>query len=123
MRYDDVTRSDRLASALNSLWISMNRLSSFFFSFFSAIKDFVASAKDEEIARPHHTFVRFGRIVDESMGGTSGALFGIFFAAAASEFNDDVYDRSMWIGALERGTKAVMEAGGARPGDRTLVLA
>ena len=51
------------------------------------------------------------------MGGSSGVLLAIFFAAAgdASASGKDA------IGALKAGLARVQQVGGAQPGDRTMV--
>ncbi len=56
---------------------------------------------------------RIGRAV----GGSSGVLGSIFFAAAAAEFADG----AAWPGALAQGVARVQAYGGAKPGDRTLL--
>lgn len=57
--------------------------------------------------------VRIGRAV----GGSSGVLASIFFAAAASALTDG----ASWPDALEDGVARVRGYGGAGPGDRTLL--
>jgi dihydroxyacetone kinase len=51
------------------------------------------------------------------MGGSSGVLLAIFFAAAgdASAGGRDL------IGAMQAGLERVMQVGGAKPGDRTMI--
>jgi dihydroxyacetone kinase len=56
---------------------------------------------------------RIGRAV----GGSSGVLGSIFFAAAASALAGG----ATWPSALERGVARVQDYGGARLGDRTLL--
>lgn len=56
---------------------------------------------------------RIGRAV----GGSSGVLASIFFAAAASALTDG----ASWPDALEEGVARVQGYGGAGPGDRTLL--
>jgi dihydroxyacetone kinase len=51
------------------------------------------------------------------MGGSSGVLLAIFFAAAG----DASASGKTWIGALEAGLDRVMQVGGAHPGDRTMI--
>jgi ATP-dependent dihydroxyacetone kinase len=53
----------------------------------------------------------------QTMGGSSGVLLAIFFAAAgdASASGKD------WIGALQTGLQRVMQVGGAAPGHRTMI--
>jgi len=58
-----------------------------------------------------------GLELSQTMGGSSGVLLAIFFAAAgdASASGRDA------IGALEAGLERIQEVGGARPGDRTMI--
>lgn len=59
----------------------------------------------------------------EVMGGTSGAFTGVFLKAAASRFVEmRGYDEeSSWKAAFVAGVEAVMNQGGAKVGDRTMV--
>ncbi|MBE0454586.1 dihydroxyacetone kinase subunit DhaK [Roseovarius autotrophicus] len=58
-----------------------------------------------------------GLELSQTMGGSSGVLLAIFFAAAgdASASGQDM------IGALRAGLDRIMQVGGARPGDRTMI--
>jgi len=58
-----------------------------------------------------------GLELSQTMGGSSGVLLAIFFAAAgdASASGNDM------IGALKAGLDRVREIGGANPGDRTMI--
>ena len=58
-----------------------------------------------------------GLELSQTMGGSSGVLLAIFFAAAgdASASGQDV------IGALKAGLDRIQQVGGARPGDRTMI--
>lgn len=58
-----------------------------------------------------------GMELSQTMGGSSGVLLAIFFAAAgdASASGKD------WIGALTAGLDRVMQVGGAAPGHRTMI--
>jgi dihydroxyacetone kinase len=58
-----------------------------------------------------------GQELSQTMGGSSGVLLAIFFAAAgdASASGQDA------VGALKAGLDRVQQVGGARPGDRTMV--
>jgi len=62
-------------------------------------------------------FRAIGIELSQTMGGSSGVLLAIFFAAAgdASAGGRD------WIGALAEGLDRVQQVGGARPGDRTMI--
>jgi dihydroxyacetone kinase len=50
-----------------------------------------------------------------TMGGSSGVLLAIFFAAAAQNAG------ARWQDALQAGLARMMEYGGAKPGDRTMI--
>jgi ATP-dependent dihydroxyacetone kinase len=58
-----------------------------------------------------------GNELAQTMGGSSGVLLAIFFAAAgdASASGRD------WIAALQSGLTRVMQVGGAEPGHRTMI--
>ena len=58
-----------------------------------------------------------GLELSQTMGGSSGVLLAIFFAAAgdASAAGQDL------IGSLKAGLDRIQQVGGARPGDRTLI--
>ncbi len=62
---------------------------------------------------------------EESMGGSSGAMYSLLFAAAAGNLKkDDRTDNpsaSEIFEALRKGTDAVSKYGGARRGDRTML--
>jgi dihydroxyacetone kinase len=55
--------------------------------------------------------------LSQTMGGSSGVLLAIFFAAAG----DASAGGKSWIGALTAGLDRVMQVGGAKPGDRTMI--
>lgn len=58
-----------------------------------------------------------GQELSQTMGGSSGVLLAIFFAAAgdASASGQDA------VGALRAGLDRIQQVGGARPGDRTMI--
>ncbi|MEO1677828.1 MAG: dihydroxyacetone kinase subunit DhaK [Pseudomonadota bacterium] len=58
-----------------------------------------------------------GLELSQTMGGSSGVLLAIFFAAAgdASASGKDT------VGALKAGLDRIQQVGGARPGDRTMI--
>lgn len=58
-----------------------------------------------------------GLELSQTMGGSSGVLLAIFFAAAgdASASGQDT------VGALEAGLERIQQVGGAGPGDRTMI--
>jgi ATP-dependent dihydroxyacetone kinase len=58
-----------------------------------------------------------GMELSQTMGGSSGVLLAIFFAAAG----DASASGKSWIGALSAGLDRVMQVGGAAPGHRTMI--
>lgn len=69
------------------------------------------------LADPTQLYRAIGMELSQTMGGSSGVLLAIFFAAAgdASASGKD------WIGALSAGLDRVMQVGGAAPGHRTMI--
>jgi ATP-dependent dihydroxyacetone kinase len=69
------------------------------------------------LADPTQLYRAIGMELSQTMGGSSGVLLAIFFAAAgdASASGRD------WIGALAAGLDRVMQVGGAEPGHRTMI--
>jgi len=55
--------------------------------------------------------------LSNTMGGSSGVLLAILFAAAGSA----AAKGAAWGPALQSGLRRMMEYGGAKPGDRTMV--
>ncbi|MEZ5754774.1 MAG: dihydroxyacetone kinase subunit DhaK [Paracoccaceae bacterium] len=78
----------------------------------------LAAALDRlPLADPTQLYRAIGIELSQTMGGSSGVLLAIFFAAAgdASASGKD------WIGALSAGLDRVMQVGGAAPGHRTMI--
>jgi ATP-dependent dihydroxyacetone kinase len=78
----------------------------------------LAAALDRlPLADPTQLYRAVGMELSQTMGGSSGVLLAIFFAAAgdASASGRD------WIGALSAGLDRVMQVGGAAPGHRTMI--
>ncbi|XDV18915.1 hypothetical protein PO909_024509 [Leuciscus waleckii] len=61
-----------------------------------------------------------GLLVQERMGGSSGALYCLFLCAAAPYLKQNS-DGAAWAKALHAGTEAMKRYGGAEPGDRTML--
>ncbi|NP_001070098.1 triokinase/FMN cyclase [Danio rerio] len=59
-------------------------------------------------------------LVQERMGGSSGALYCLFLSAAAPHLRQNC-DGAAWAKALHAGTEAMKRYGGAEPGDRTML--
>ena len=69
------------------------------------------------LANIGHFFVSVSGTLSKTMGGSSGVLLAILFAAAGSVSANG----SRWPQALQSGLWRMMEYGGAKPGDRTMV--
>uniref|UniRef100_A0A3P9MHQ3 Triokinase/FMN cyclase n=1 Tax=Oryzias latipes TaxID=8090 RepID=A0A3P9MHQ3_ORYLA len=60
-------------------------------------------------------------LVEEKMGGSSGALYSLFLTAAAGHVTQGQSDAAAWARAVHAGTQAMRRYGGADPGDRTML--
>jgi triose/dihydroxyacetone kinase / FAD-AMP lyase (cyclizing) len=58
-----------------------------------------------------------GQELSQTMGGSSGVLLAIFFAAAGDAASSGLTMRA----ALQAGLRRMQEVGGAKPGDRTMI--
>ena len=58
-----------------------------------------------------------GMELSQTMGGSSGVLLAIFFAAAG----DASASGASWVDALQEGLQRVQQVGGAKLGDRTMI--
>jgi dihydroxyacetone kinase len=70
---------------------------------------------------PHKFLITLSDILMRSMGGSSGAIFSIFFQCASNAFCDSQYCISNWLQALSSGIDGIMRYGKAEIGDRTLL--
>jgi dihydroxyacetone kinase len=69
------------------------------------------------LADPTQLYRAIGNELSQTMGGSSGVLLAIFFAAAG----DASSGGKNWIGAFQSGLERVMQVGGAAPGHRTMI--
>ncbi|XP_073330838.1 triokinase/FMN cyclase [Pagrus major] len=60
-------------------------------------------------------------LVQEKMGGSSGALYSLFLTAAAGHVTEGRSSAAAWASAMHAGTQAMRRYGGADPGDRTML--
>jgi dihydroxyacetone kinase len=71
---------------------------------------------------PAATLHALGLTLQQALGGTSGALYALFFLRASGRLRDQVPDDPrVWAEALHAGSAAIGELGGSRPGDRTML--
>ncbi|XP_062973060.1 triokinase/FMN cyclase isoform X2 [Elgaria multicarinata webbii] len=69
---------------------------------------------------PSQLLSALAKLLLEKMGGSSGALYGLFLTAAAQPLQIDD-DAAAWSLAMDTGINAMMRYGGAAPGDRTML--
>ena len=82
-----------------------------------AAKALVAALDHLPLADHTQLFRAIGLELSQTMGGSSGVLLAIFFAAAG----DATSSGTSLTDALKAGLKRMQEIGGAQPGDRTMV--
>lgn len=69
------------------------------------------------LADPTQLYRAIGQELSQTMGGSSGVLLAIFFAAAG----DASANGANIVGALSAGLDRIRQVGGAGPGDRTMI--
>lgn len=75
-----------------------------------------------KVGNPHQFLITLSDILMTSMGGSSGAIFSIFFQCASIAFSDcNEYCITNWLQALSNGIEGIMRYGKAEIGDRTLL--
>ncbi|XP_077444163.1 triokinase/FMN cyclase isoform X2 [Stigmatopora argus] len=60
-------------------------------------------------------------LVQEKMGGSSGALYSLFLTAASRHLTEGPSHPAAWAGAMHAGMQAMRRYGGADLGDRTML--
>lgn len=70
---------------------------------------------------PFHLMQTLANICEQSMGGTIGALFAIFFASSSAAVPKGADDTEAWYKVPERALDELSAYTPAHPGDRTLV--
>lgn len=83
-------------------------------TFASAARDITAVRDRLPMNDPHQLMTTIGNILTQHAGGSSGVLFAIMFSAAGRS-------KQPWQQALREGLAHMMECGGAKPGDRTMI--
>lgn len=71
-------------------------------------------------ASPAQLLSRLSLLLLEKMGGSSGALYGLFLTAAAQPLKAKT-DLPAWSAAMDAGLEALQKYGKAAPGDRTML--
>ncbi|KAK2508543.1 hypothetical protein MC885_016072 [Smutsia gigantea] len=70
-------------------------------------------------ASPNQLLSKLSLLLLEKMGGSCGALYGLFLTAAAQPLKAKA-DLPAWCAAMDAGLKAMQKYGKAAPGDRTM---
>jgi dihydroxyacetone kinase len=83
----------------------------------TAARALVAAIDRLPLADITQAYRAIGNELSQTMGGSSGVLLAIFFAAAG----DASASGKAWIAALQVGLARVMQVGGAEPGHRTMI--
>ncbi|XP_059612736.1 PTS-dependent dihydroxyacetone kinase 1, dihydroxyacetone-binding subunit DhaK-like [Phlebotomus argentipes] len=80
-------------------------------------------AAPEDFQRPGDFLKALSWEMSRQMGGSSGALYGIFFQAASTAFGASTEFASLqdWIDALKLGNFALQKAARSKRGDRTML--
>nr|XP_031546599.1 triokinase/FMN cyclase isoform X2 [Vicugna pacos] len=71
-------------------------------------------------ASPTQLLSKLSLLLLEKMGGSSGALYGLFLTAAAQPLKAKT-DLPAWSAAMDAGLEAMQKYGKAAPGDRTML--
>ena len=74
------------------------------------------------LENPSAALRELGLALQESLGGSSGPLYGVFFLRAGIALQNRGWsDRHGWAEAFAAGCQAISELGGAQAGDRTML--
>ncbi|NOX99754.1 MAG: dihydroxyacetone kinase subunit L [Verrucomicrobia bacterium] len=85
----------------------------------NAVKEKLEASEYESVGK---VFMDFGMAMMSSMGGASGAVFGTLFRAGGRSIKDSsTFGPQELANLITSGTESVMDRGGAKPGDKTMV--
>jgi dihydroxyacetone kinase len=82
----------------------------------TAARNLKAGLAAMPLANTGDFFAAVSGTLSKTMGGSSGVLLAILFAAAGT-----AAAKGTWASALQAGLARMMEYGGAKPGDRTMI--
>ncbi|KAJ3129210.1 hypothetical protein HK098_002194 [Nowakowskiella sp. JEL0407] len=84
--------------------------------------DGTVTSKGMNLDNASETFVAISQILEQCMGGSSGALYCLFFDSLANKLSVDVNPSiANWASGLCAGVNALTLYGGAKLGDRTML--
>jgi triose/dihydroxyacetone kinase / FAD-AMP lyase (cyclizing) len=85
----------------------------------TAVKQAVESYPLDDVAE---TLKALGHTLRHELGGSSGPLYGVLFLRSGNVLeNSGGTGLAEWAKAIEAGTQAISDLGGAQPGDRTML--
>uniref|UniRef100_A0AC34RPY1 Triokinase/FMN cyclase n=1 Tax=Panagrolaimus sp. JU765 TaxID=591449 RepID=A0AC34RPY1_9BILA len=73
-----------------------------------------------DFQHPQTAFLQMARIFEKSVGGTTGAIYAMFFTSGSVVFENSADGKAIHDG-MAKGLDAIMKYGHARPGHRTMV--
>ena len=107
----ELTEMDRITGD-GDLGISMERGA-------KAIQSQIASYPVEDIPATLKALAHTSR---QQLGGSSGPLYGVLFLRVGTMLESSgTRDIDAWAEAIQQGSQAITELGGAKPGDRTML--
>ena len=91
----------------------------------SVIAD-ILDSKPDLFEMPAEAFMEFASVAESIMGGTSGAVYSLLFNGIAAEIyaeggGEIIISQSLVYRCFRAATRKIMEYGGAKRGDRTMV--
>ena len=85
----------------------------------TAVKEKLESSEYESVGK---VFMDVGMTMMSSMGGASGAVFGTLFRTGGKSIKgSESFGAKELAKLITSGTEGVMERGGAKPGDKTMI--
>lgn len=85
-------------------------------------EDILQNLEDLPLSSPYNLFKKLSSLAEESMGGTSGALYSLMLAKAGMTFETEnkVINANIWVQALRDGINGTLHYSNAKTGDRTM---
>jgi len=86
--------------------------------------DILNNLENLSLSHPATLLLEIANIAEECMGGTSGALYCLFFTTGAkilASFKQEKDMRNVWFCAFRSGLNCLEKYGRAKVGDRTMV--
>jgi ATP-dependent dihydroxyacetone kinase len=107
----ELTEMDRVAGD-GDLGVSMER----------AARRVLLEVESYPLADVPATLRALGDTLRRALGGSSGPLYGVLFLRCGNALAESGGTRLVeWSAAIEQGSRAISELGGAKPGDRTML--